>query len=825
MIRLLLVCLCSASFVSPARAQTSAFLFENPAWHTANAPRSVECLDLDGDGSDDMLVAGRRGRVAVHLNTGDGTMNPPTFIDVGDGNPSGTETEDIAVGDLNGDGFPDFAVANRFSESLQTFINDGAGGFSLLETIASPNTDGFGAVAIGDANNDGLPDLVGVQPGPDFLQLYLALPGGGYDAPLEGFLINTPTQAAFGDADGDGLDDLFVIASDGPNPTGAPAIVAVFVNGGFEEMTGDWLGYNTLARFNETANPTPGDLELADMDGDGTLDIVVTTRLLFEGRGFVEYLPNAGAGDFGPAVAFEVGDGAQGLDVGDLNGDGLLDVVCANTNGEDEITVLLRDPVNRGSVDLSDITSIMGVNDITIDADLGDLDGDGDLDFIVGCIGGQSVNAMLNDGDGRFARVDNYAGMAPSSTGLVSLDIDDDGDTDLVNFNDVFMGDRYYEVATNDGSGNYTFGPAVMIFPDRFSEATGADFDGDGRDDVLIHLFETGELQILFNNGDGALSPGASFSSDLQTLISRFGITDANGDGANDIFVMGLPNGSSTNRNVLFLNDGAGSFTDASAGVIFTSFNTTPFPFDLDGDGDEDLVTTDLFYDLVPLRNNGDNTYTEMPTIPNPETFGSNTVVDDFDGDGNPDIAVANTARREVAVFPGDGTDFGFGAPVSYPTGAACRRLRLGDADGDGDNDLFMHVSQGNTIDESQVYTLGVLINNGDGTFGPLTGYHCRGRLVGLETGDFNGDGLLDAATGVNTFDETVFVFLQRGDDAPEVCPGDCDASGSVNFGDLVAILGEFGTPGSLQGCDVDGSGMVNFGDLVMALGLFGPCP
>ena len=58
-----------------------------------------------------------------------------------------------------------------------------------------------------------------------------------------------------------------------------------------------------------------------------------------------------------------------------------------------------------------------------------------------------------------------------------------------------------------------------------------------------------------------------------------------------------------------------------------------------------------------------------------------------------------------------------------------------------------------------------------------------------------------------------------------EVCLGDCDASMTVNFADLVAMLFEFGTPGSVAGCDADESGMVNFSDLVSTLFNFGPCP
>ncbi|MEQ9616559.1 MAG: VCBS repeat-containing protein [Phycisphaerales bacterium] len=817
------------ALASPLIAQPCSLLYDTAAWYTANAPRSVKCLDLNGDGFDDILAAGRRGNIAVHLNAGDGTMLPAVFLDAGaPGAPTGTETEDIAVADLNGDGFPDFAIANVFSKSLQTFINDGSGGFTLLDTIPSPNTHGFGAVCIGDPNDDGLPDLVGVQPGPDFLQLYRALPGGGYDAPLQGFLINTPLQAEFGDADGDGLDDLFVIANDGPNPTGAPATLAVFRNGGFDGETGAWLGYNTLAIFNPTTHPTPYDLELADMDNNGTLDAVVLTNLLFDDRGFVEYMPNTGNGTFGPSQVFEVNGSANGLDIGDVDGNGLLDVVVANFNNEDEVTVLRRvgaSLLGGAPVDLSDIASFEGANDLATDVDLGDLDGDGALDFAIGCIGGQSVNAMVNDGEGNFALNSSFRANEPQCAGLVSIDIDDDGDEDLVSFTDIFNVTKFITISTNDGAGNFTPGPPLDITGGRHTGPVAADFNGDGREDILYRLFETQELNILFNNGDGTLTAGTPFGTALQTFTNNFGVLDANGDGAPDIFAMGQPNGSSVNRNVLFLNDGMANFTDASAGFILTGFNTAPFPYDLDGDGDTDLVTTDLFYNVHCLRNNGDNTFTDMGAIANPETFGNNTVVDDFDGDGNPDIAVANTGRREVAVFLGDGTDFSFDAPVFYPVGPSCRDLTVGDADGDGDPDLYLHLDQGNTINESQMYALGVLINHGDGTFGPATGYHCRGRLTGLELADFNDDGRLDAAVGVNTFHETVFVFLQRSCDASAVCLGDCDGSGTVDFNDLVSMLFEFGTPVSNPGCDADETGNVDFNDLVTALFLFGPCP
>ena len=91
---------------------------------------------------------------------------------------------------------------------------------------------------------------------------------------------------------------------------------------------------------------------------------------------------------------------------------------------------------------------------------------------------------------------------------------------------------------------------------------------------------------------------------------------------------------------------------------------------------------------------------------------------------------------------------------------------------------------------------------------------------------DFGADRFRGYAWGenigwINLDDPTHFVSLGAGGG----CPGDCDNSGVVNFADLVAMLFEFGTPGSFEGCDADNSGVVNFADLVATLFVFGPCP
>jgi len=104
---------------------------------------------------------------------------------------------------------------------------------------------------------------------------------------------------------------------------------------------------------------------------------------------------------------------------------------------------------------------------------------------------------------------------------------------------------------------------------------------------------------------------------------------------------------------------------------------------------------------------------------------------------------------------------------------------------------------------------------------GPVFGAGDEPESVAI--GDLDGDGIPDLAVA-NAFSDDVSVLLNQCG-AAGLCPGDCDDDGSVNFSDLVAMLGEFGTGGTNPGCDADGSGTVNFSDLVATLGLFGDCP
>ena len=126
--------------------------------------------------------------------------------------------------------------------------------------------------------------------------------------------------------------------------------------------------------------------------------------------------------------------------------------------------------------------------------------------------------------------------------------------------------------------------------------------------------------------------------------------------------------------------------------------------------------------------------------------------IGDFNGDGHPDLAVANRGSGTVSVLlaKGDGT---FGAQTTYSVGGSPNGVAIGDFNGDGHPDLAVP----NLSDR----TVSVLLGKGDGTFGAQTTYPVGSGPFGVATGDFNGDGHPDLAV-TNSSSGTVSVLLSR---------------------------------------------------------------
>jgi hypothetical protein len=158
--------------------------------------------------------------------------------------------------------------------------------------------------------------------------------------------------------------------------------------------------------------------------------------------------------------------------------------------------------------------------------------------------------------------------------------------------------------------------------------------------------------------------------------------------------------------------------------------------------------------------------------------------VSDFDGNGRPDIAVANRASNTVSIQLGNG-DGTFGAAVPYATGVDPIAIAVGDFNGDGKLDLV-------TANRAS-YTISVLLGNGDGTFGSHTDYAAGTEPLAIAVGDFNGDGFLDVVEA-NSADNTISIYLGVGNgtlQSPVIYPVGADP--------IAIVTGDFNGDGKLD--------------------------
>src|SRR5215831_7355392 len=288
-------------------------------------PSSVAIGDLNGDGRLDLVTANiggdplgtptPAGTVSVLLGNGGGTFSAATPYPTGSVLPSS-----VAIGDLNGDGRLDLAVANYGSPSssvpagtVSVFLGTSNGTFSAATQYPTgTGLPGAQSVAIGDLNGDGRLDLV-VADVSHSIAVLLGQAGGGFLTLTPRVLsaLNNPSSVALGDLNGDGRLDLAIApySVDPSNPSFDTHGVLVFLGNG----DGSFGSQSTY-----TTGTNPDAVAMGDLNGDGRLDLAVANA----GSNTVSVLLGNGTGGFSAATPYATGTNPDAVAIGDLNGDG-----------------------------------------------------------------------------------------------------------------------------------------------------------------------------------------------------------------------------------------------------------------------------------------------------------------------------------------------------------------------------------------------------------------------------------------------------------------------------------------------------------------------
>lgn len=313
-----------------------------------------------------------------------------------------------------------------------------------------------------------------------------------------------------------------------------------------------------------------------------------------------------------------------------------------------------------------------------------------------------------------------------------------------------------------------SFLPAVTYYSgawDAYSVAA-ADVNNDGKLDILVANYciamtncTNGRIGVLLGNGDGTFQAVVTYNSGGSRAVSLV-VTDVNSDGRPDVLVanqcFSFANCTTSGVGVL-LGNGDGTFKPAVSYAAGKGTGSSVAVADLNGDGKADLVVTTWSPGSVGvLLGNGDGTFQPVVTYPagGPQ---ASTIVD-VNGDGKPDILVADGAGAGVLLGNGDGT---FQPEVTYTSGGATpTSIAAADLNDDGKQDLVvMNFDSGN---------VGVLLGNGDGTFQPAQTYSGAdgAGTPSVAVADVNGDGKLDLVAVIIDINSrgNVGVFLGNGD-------------------------------------------------------------
>jgi hypothetical protein len=699
---------------------------------------------------------------------------------------------DVAAGDIDLDGDLDLVLAT--SSGARVYVNRDSGRFALAPAAIPGTINLPKAVALGDVDGDGDLDLVFGNGD------YFSFPGGERNR----LYLNTGSGSFI-----DATVQLPAIA----DATSSLALGDVDGDGDLDLLIGNSGEDNTSEQNELWLNSGAGifsdatwrlpvlsdatwDVALADVDGDGDLDALIAN--LYPGN---RLLFNDGSGSFTEAV-FGVPlsglDQTHALALGDVDGDGDLDVVLG-TLGQDRLYL------NDGSGFFSDASGQlpMDVEEAQAIA-LRDMDADGDLDILVGNYSQDRL--YLNNGAGVFS--DATASQLPARGGTVALamgDCDLDGDLDVV-FGSQLNGGTY--LALNDGNGSLSDIPSQLPV-----SATGVcyalaigDVNGDLLPDALIGTSGVAKSILLQNQGGGSFVDASSQLPAHTDYNQSVALGDVDGDGDLDALIgNGGLTSSSQQQNRLYLNDGLGVFSDATSQLPVILDNTREVVLgDLDGDGDLDAWVGNYNQQNFVLRNNGLGVFSvAVGAFPTGSFLLDAVALGDLDGDGDLD-AVLGIFFGQNQLWLNDGTGTFVNATGQLPPdGDQTWSLALGDVDGDGDLDILL----GNRVQIAPHNTAHRLyLNNGSAVFTDATAQLPPGypgmATTEVSLGDIVGDGDLDALLGTYGQDR---LFLNDGlgnfSDAPARIPVDVDATFAIVLadldqdGDLDALLGNIGAP------------------------------
>ena len=696
---------------------------------------------------------------------------------------------------LNTDGNLSCASLNSFNPTYRPAKSNITGSDFIGKTDFTTGTNPY-AIAIGDLDGDGKPDLVVANLGSNNVSVYRNTAAGGsigngsFAAKVDLATGNSPYSIAIGDLDGDGKSDLAITNINS-------STVSVFRN---TSTSGSITSGSFANRVDFGTGLGPISVAIVDVDGDGKPDLAVANT----GSNTVSVLRNTStsgsitANSFLTRVDFPTGNTPYAVGVGDLDGDGKPDLAVPNYNAN--TVSILRSTAVTGRITASsfaakvDFTTGSTPNSVAI----GDYDGDGKPDLAIANYNSNSVSVLRNTSSIGSIGISSFADKIDFTTGLRPLsvtigDLDGNGKPDMAVANIFSNSVSIFRNTASSGSiGTGSFAAKVDFETGSLPVAVAiGDLNGDGKPDLVSTNTDANTLSVL-PNADIPIPAITSFSP----ISARPGDT---------VILTGRGFNSSVSNNIVFFGATRATVTAATANNVTVTVpaGATYAPIS--------LLNTDVAWSCYSLTN-FTPTYSPPKTKITKSDFsprqnfstGNNPhaiAISDLDGDGKPDLVVANAGSNTISVYRNTSTGGtigtgSFAARVDFATGISPESIAIGDLDGDGKPDLAVTNFNSNSV--SVFRNTGSAGSFTSGSFATRVDFSTGDNSYpySVAIADLDSDGKLDLAV-TNIYSNIISLFRNTA------------VSGSITTGSFAAKV-DFGTgnrPTSVAIGDLDGDG------------------
>ena len=784
--------------------------------------------DLDGDGKPDLVVSlcgiyTCNSIISIFHDTGsNGVVSFAPRIDL---TISGAP-QDLALGDIDGDGMLDIVTANYSGTTVSVLRNTGSPGIISFAPKVDFGT-GFGprSVAIGDLNGDGKLDLAiaNVATGANSISVLRNTGSIGtinFATKVDFVTGMIPRKVAICDINGDAKLDL---AFTNPNANS----ISVLRNTSISSL----ITFATRIDFS-TPGASPQSIAFGDFDGDGKPDMAIANVSYAN----VSIFCNTSLGStisFAPKVDFATGTSPNSIAIGDFDGNGKPDMAIANNSGTDNFVSLLRNTSTIGTINFATkVDFVTGITSNPLSVAIGDFDVDGKLDFV-----SANGNSLISVFRNTPQYIPTITVISPTSGTIgTSVTLTGTNFNKLPSNNIVFFGATIATVTTATDTSlrvnvpiGALFAPITVLntvsvlaakstqfFNPTFSPTKGSitssdmagkvdfstgslpcsaaigDMDGDGKGDIIVANYSSNTVSVFRNTSiGGAVSFAAKVDFITGTNPTTLAIGDIDGDGKLDIAV-----GNYTSNKVsVFRNTGSNGSISFATKVDFVAYSipTSVAIGDVDGDGKLDMVITNnnginisVFRNKSQIGTINFETRLDVGTGTNPFAM----ALGDIDGNGKIDLAFTNYMNTNFSVKLNISTrgiiDLAF--KVDIATGTNPSSLAIGDLDGDGKLDLAVTNYSSNSV--SVYRNTGT---NGTVSFATKVDFTTGTNPKSVSIGDIDGDGKPDL-TITNYNSNSVSIFRNT-----------C-ISGTISFASKVDFTA--GTnPNSAAIGDLDGDG------------------